>query len=407
MLRRDFVLSCCSLIGSLNVARADANDLSHSISSVGTRVGYARFWNTDTAQRWMTTRLAHSMPNAAGDIQLVYGNLGHAKAGFEASGANPIRITCGIEYPEGEVRATTFAGKTSIEIQPGQIVTSDPIQTQIKARSLFFSCTSVAVEVAPYIWPMNRLIRREIGDAVVSGSGAPSNSGGNTQHRAGPVGLGPFNIIGRIWRPGHPSVVVLGDSVAAGHTDSGSDGGCYGYVERGLGNRIPWCNLAVDGEATSSFLRNDEKRMMLIGTGFSHAISAMGIGEVRIGDENKAKELLTELWQTLSARGLKVYQATITTDTRSNDGWTTPGGQTAANSNFLPHGLHACLNAWIRTAPPPLAGYFDPSMKTETAMDSGIWLSPGGKPLTGDGPHLNALGADLASQCLDLARFEH
>jgi len=107
----------------------------------------------------------------------------------------------------------------------------------------------------------------------------------------------------------------------------------------------------------------------------------------------------------LADLGLKVFQATITTNTSSIDRWTTIEGQTIVNPNFLPGGIYHRINDWIRSVPAPLAGYFDPSALLETEPDSGIWIAPDQKPVTPDGAHLGALGAEIAARSVDISKL--
>jgi hypothetical protein len=75
-------------------------------------------------------------------------------------------------------------------------------------------------------------------------------------------------------------------------------------------------------------------------------------------------------------------------------------GQAVANPSFAPGGIHHRINQWIRSTPPPLRGYFDPVQMLETGMDSGIWRAPDHQPLTLDGPHPDALAAEMASKAI-------
>jgi hypothetical protein len=354
----------------------------------------------------MTTRLAHLMPVTARDIQFVYGNFASdpARHELEAPGPNPIRLSAEIEYPENRIEKLTFGGQTWIELGGSEIAVSDPFPGTVPAGSLYFSRTSVVVQQAPYMWPINRSITVEIGDWAAAGADPNDIPGTPLQRNGHGRGLAPYNILGRAERP-HVSVVVLGDSVAAGESSHGDYLGDHGYVERALGDHVAWCNLAVEGEGVQSFLRNHQQRLQLIGHNFSHAITTLGIAEIRVGNEDRTRQVLQELWNLMAGLGLSVFQTTISTHTKSTDKWTTTEGQTAANPNFLPGGVCTRINNWIRTVPPPLKGYFDLSARTETRPDSGIWIAPAHEPITDDGPHFNALGSEIAAHCIDLSKL--
>jgi hypothetical protein len=222
--------------------------------------------------------LAHLMLVTARDIQFVCGNFAsdQARHELEARGPNPIRLSAEIEYPENRIERLTFGGQTWIEPGGAEIAVSDPFLGTVPAESLYFSRTSVVVQQTPYMWPINRFLTLEIGDWAAAGTD-PNDIPGTPEQRNGHGrGLAPYNILGRTERP-HVSVVVLGDSVAAGESSHGDHlGGDHGYVERALGDHLAWCNLAVDGESIEGFLHNHQ-RLQLIGHNFSHAITALGI----------------------------------------------------------------------------------------------------------------------------------
>jgi hypothetical protein len=391
------------------------------VSAVGTRTGYTGTWNDGPwnaarSLRWMTTRLAHLMPATARDIQFVYGNFASdpTRRELEAPGPNPIRISAEIEYPENRIAKLTFGGQPWIDVRGGDIAVSDPFPGTIPAGSLYFSRTSVVVQQTPYLWPINRSITLDIGDWAAAGTDPNALPGTPLQRNGHGRGLAPYNILGRVEpynnlgrvNRSHVSVVVVGDSVAANETGDGDHLGDHGYVERALGDRVAWCNLAVSGESTEGFLHSHQRRFQLIGHNFSHAITALGIGDIRGDNENRTRKALQELWNLMAGLGLSVFQTTISTDTRSTDKWTTAEGQTAANPAFLPGGVCSRINAWIRTVPPPLKGYFDLSAQTETHPDSGIWITPGHEPITADGPHLNTLGSEIAAHCIDISKLK-
>jgi hypothetical protein len=216
--------------------------------------------------------------------------------------------------------------------------------------------------------------------------------------------FGPCNLLGKTGRP-HTAVAILGDSVVSGEPGEGDHLGNRGFVERALAAKVPWCNLAESGDSLAAFLEAHEHRLRELGQNFTHVISALGIGDIRGGDEAAIRVRFLRLWNLLFGLGLKVFQTTITTHTASSDSWTTTEGQSIVNANFLPGALRHRINEWIRSTPAPLTGYFDPCALLETAPDSGIWIAPDHSAITNDGPHLNALGAQIAAGCVDVGKF--
>jgi hypothetical protein len=375
------------------------------VMTVGTRSSYAVFGLSDGSNRWMVSRLFHAVPAGARNLQLVYGNFapigGH---GLEADGPNPIVISAAVEFPEGNLLPVHFNGMPSIRLLPGQPVISDPLNVSIPPGGRCFTRTQVTADAPPYKWPLTRYASLQVGDWSVTGPDpAKISDAEELRHRQFKC-FGPYNILGAAPRRG-PAVVILGDSVVCGEPGPGDQFGDRGYIERALSTELPWCNLAVPGPSAAAFLKESAKQRGIIGHNFTHAISALGIADIRIGNEQLIKRNLHELWTNLADQGLIVFQTTITTDTKSQDKWTTIEGQTVANPNFLPGGIYHRINEWIRSTPAPLHGIFDPAAVLETAVDSGIWLAPDHQPLTRDGPHPDALAATMAAKAVTVAEF--
>jgi hypothetical protein len=263
----------------------------------------------------------------------------------------------------------------------------------------------VRAEAPPYLVPFSRWSSPQCGDWVnersdpsVISEGLPGKGGQPSK------AFGPLNILGKTPAP-HVAVAILGDSVVAGEPGAGDRLGDLGYVERALAANVAWCNLAVGGDGLERFLRFHPTRLGVIRDNFTHAICALGIQDIREGNETAIRAHFLQVWHMLADLGLKVFQATITTPTSSIDRWTTIEGQTIVNPNFLPGGIYHRINDWIRSVPAPLAGYFDPSALLETEPDSGIWIAPDQKPVTPDGAHLGALGAEIAARSVDISKL--
>ena len=373
-------------------------------SSVGTRVGYAALDLSDGANRWMVSRLSHTIPLGARNLQLVYGNFAPGPHDFEADGPNPIVVAAAVEFPEGNVYPVRFAGRSDIRLLPGQMAISDPLSVILPPGGRCFTRTRVIADTPPYKWPLVRSANPLVGDWSATGldinrvSDAP-------EARREPKCFGPYNMIGVPQRPGN-AVVILGDSVVCGEPGPGDQHGDRGYIERALATNMPWCNFAVPGESVAAFIRQSTKRRAMIGHNFTKVVSALGIADVRNGNEELIKQNMHSLWKLLGDQGLAVFQTTITTHTNSIDHWTSVGGQSVANPNFGPGGVYHRINDWIRSGPPPLRGYFDPVPAVETGIDSGIWLAPENQPLTLDGPHLDRLGAMMAEKAISLPRLQ-
>jgi lysophospholipase L1-like esterase len=411
MRRREFLANAGLTLGTASagiwgpIARAVAAPaIDKSVSPVGVRTNVGQGWS-DPALRWMVTRLAHVMPSAASDIQLVYANLTRSREEYEAAGPNPIAISAAIEFPEGSFHPAVFGSRSEMSVAGGETVISDLVRISIPAQAVYYTRTTVRAEAAPYLWPYTRVSSPHCGDWVNTGA-EPSQISTDPPARRDrqSKAFGPLNILGKT-EGRHVSVAVLGDSVVAGEPGPGDRLGGRGFLERALGANVAWCNLAENGDNLAAFLKSHETRLSILRQNFTHVICALGIGDIRGGNEAAIRARYLQLWQLLSDLGVKVLQTTITTHTSSSDAWTTTEGQTIVNPNFLPGGIYNRINDWIRSKPSPLAGYFDPSAVLETEPDSGIWIAPNNAPVTNDGPHLNGLGAEIGARSVDLTKL--
>jgi hypothetical protein len=411
MRRREFLTNAGQTLGTAlagisgpGTRALAAPIIDKSVGPVGVRGTFGQGWS-DPPLRWMVTRLAHAMPAAASDIQLLYANVTRSREEFEAAGPNPITISAAIEFPEGNFHRASFSGRPEITVAGGETVLSDPVRVSIPAQAVYYTRTTMRAEAAPYLWPFTRVSSPHCGDWVNKGNDPTQISDDPPARRdQQSKAFGPLNILGKTERP-RVSVAVLGDSVVAGEPGPGDRLGGRGFLERALAANVAWCNLAVNGDSLAGFLKSPETRLGVLRQNFTHVICALGIGDIRGGNEPVIRERYLQVWQLLSELGLKVFQTTITTHTSSSDGWTTVEGQKIVNPNFLPGGIYHRINDWIRSRPKPLSGYFDPSALLETEPDSGIWIAPDRAPVTNDGPHLNGLGAEIGARSVDLAKL--
>ena len=180
------------------------------ISAVATRVGYAALHWSDGATRWMISRLSHSIPYGARNIQLVYGNFAPGPGDFEADGPNPIVISAAVEFPEGRVHPVRFGGRSEVRVLPGQFVVSDPLERVIPPRARCFTRTRVTTDIVPYKWPLTRSASPPAGDWSVTGTDLNAISDDEHLRHKQFRCFGPYNIIGIAEHPGN-SCVIMGD----------------------------------------------------------------------------------------------------------------------------------------------------------------------------------------------------
>jgi hypothetical protein len=137
MRRRQFLVDAgltlaLASFGIVKRTAASAGQVGISAGPVGVRVGFGKGWS-EPSVGWRVTRLTHTMPVAASDIQLVYANVTRSEKEFEAAGRNPIVIAAAIEFPEGMLHSATFAGRPDLTVMGGDTVVSEPVQISIPA----------------------------------------------------------------------------------------------------------------------------------------------------------------------------------------------------------------------------------------------------------------------------------
>jgi lysophospholipase L1-like esterase len=370
--------------------------------------------NSDGVLLSRTFVLAHKMTTAARGLRLVYQNW-RWEGSREVAGLNSITVGASLELPNGvggqAFMPVTFSGADTVVIPPDGTVISDPIEKVINAGnpqplalvagSVFRTRTWVGAASGAK-WPLSS-------PAMTGNSGGGSNvelgsegTADNTDLRLTAGGwlystsyaYGPSAILASysgIQRP--PSIALVGDSILNGFEDGGLYGG--GVFLRGLGTTVGYINVACDGEKAANFINSAGsggltcwRRLKLI-DGCTHAILGLGRNDLTVGTTAATIEAqLTGIATELTARGMKVYLATVLPSSTSTDGYVTVGNQTAAADNHQ----RVLLNAWIRSVPSPAFNYIEQADLVESARDSGLWKAG----YTSAGIHPNATGAAAA-----------
>jgi lysophospholipase L1-like esterase len=303
------------------------------------------------------SKIRHTLTQAVTELRFVYVNQYGSEA--MAATASPITIEAGLELTSGTVYPVLFNGARAVTVYPSGIAISDPVTVQLAAGTVFYSRTFVsgATGVYPvgatglYIWPSDNNDASETGPSVTSKalSGTPA---------ANVATYGPAAIIGR--NGGDPlpqSYVGVGDSILYGQGDTqGLTNAGQGFLARALGGTRAFLNLAMSGESAGNFatLASSRTRRTLT-QGATRAVVNYGRNDLEGGATGAVLAAsLISVWTTLSARGIKVWQATITPKSTSTDSWSTLTNQTpAANETH-----RATINAWLRDGAPILAGAY-------------------------------------------------
>lgn len=323
--------------------------------------------------------------------RLVYSNIINNN-GTEVAGDNAITISASIELPSsgGFIRAT-FNGQTSVTIQPGATVMSDPIGFAATPADilLWYSRTYVSVASAGMTWPLSLIAGT--GDAAERGTANNDKTMTGTIAGAYERTFGPAAIVGAL-ESRVPSVAIVGDSIAQGYSETYFNS----FLAQALTNlSIPFINFAAGSEQTSKWGGNIGRalRSPLL-QHCTHVIFENGFNSLSTSWAN-VQTFQLQAWDYFDRLGMPVFQTTITPGTTSTDLWATAGNQTVLANEAN----RVLINDWIRGVPEPLSGYIEAADAAMTARNSGIWKTDGtAQKWTSDGAHPSPFGhAELAT----------
>lgn len=334
-----------------------------------------------------TFRVRHTMLVTATGIRLVFSNFYNHNA-VETDGPNDITVAAAVEAV-GQIDPfpVTFNGQRQVTIKPGTSVVADPLGITFAKGTTFGTRTFVSVAGGlkfPRGGPQTVFANQEghnyPGTATTGADLTPFGSA-SVPSVSNARGFSPSAILGTPVT--QPAVVlgIIGDSIAAGTGDADPDNG---YIRRALGQNYSYEMVAYPGETISSFMQTQDalsirRKNLFALFPVTHYIVEMGVNS--LGSGSWQANLLT-LWQRLAATGAKVYQTTITPVTTSTDSWATLANQTPTANEAT----RLAMNAYIRSLPAPLSGYFEIADLAESARDSGKWRVDLGTPTT-DGTH--------------------
>lgn len=343
------------------------------------------------------------------DIQLVFTNFQSTGSAAEVVGPNAITVEAALETISPSAFVTvTFNGATSVSIPAGGTVVSDPVPLTFAANAQAWLRTGVVVTVGQS-WPRTSMFAIS-GEAMYESTEATSQvqaTGAMAARTTGVTAGGgyiPIAIIGKTADP-IPAVALVGDSIMAGTVgdSSSSTTGLRGLFAKGLvlpnGTTLPFTLLARASEqgAFSTGIGNYRRRHSL--DYCTHAIVNYGTNDIAASATLvQIQGYLTEIWASLKARNLKVYQALILPRVTSSDSYATVVNQTPA-TGFAKNGVRDQLNAWIRLQVGTLIdGIIDLNVVAEDQTLGNRWVANGqANSITADGIHPNIAG------CLTLA----
>lgn len=374
-----------------------------------------------------TAILRHTAVRSCFGLRLAYSNHYPANSGgaVETDNPNAITVKASIEYPTGVLFPVTFNGQTSVTIQPGATVISDPIGIDIAKGTNFWTRTYVSVTSG------QRFPRGGYATHASRAEGHNYSSGGGTDvtvSGAAPTTgtneyvYGPSTVLGLPADGGKAVIAAIGDSIVAGTGDVDQTG----WVSRLLGNNYSHQKVAYPSESMIQWVTNNKiychrRASLLARVGVTHVIAEHIVNDLGASSIGTLQNNAYGYWKFLSRIG-KVYATTCTPITTSTDSWATVGNQTADTALKEPRRL--AWNAWVRDGAPmnssgaaqavgatggsvlragdtghPLAGYIEVADAVESARDSGKWKAS----YTADGTHPNTTGATAIAASIDPA----
>jgi len=296
---------------------------------------------------------------AASDLRVVFAN---AYNNETVAPVDNITVRAAIELPDATRHAVFFAGKRDVTIEPNGVVVSDPVAVDVNTGDIIWTRTYVTVASGG---------KFPTGDSVAyGGEGGDAATNAVDQTLVGTISTASVNLFGPIAVLGLPTVeapvvVGVGDSIVFGQGDAPASGAVAagkGFFERALNNLFPFLKIAVSGENAAAFvLQSGHKTRLALTTGSTHALMNYGINDLTAGNSTATVQAnILSIATKLAARGILVYQTTITPRSTSTDGFITEAAQTP-NANVQAN--RPALNAWLRAGAP-----VDPTTKAAVAI---------------------------------------
>lgn len=378
---------------------------------VGTNTLFGGANLSDGVMVTATYRSRHLAARAITSLQLTYIN----GVGTAENGTATVTYKCAIEY-NGQVFPCFFAGARTLAVVTGAKATTDALAVVIPAGATFWVRTNVAV-TAGGRWgltaTMNRTPAPPYGDGVTTNLDVVDATGFLAAGANNSALVVPIAITNQD-ATDSPSVVIYGDSIPTGGSDT--QDGIYdlGYIVRALnrtpaGVAIPYANLSLGGETMQGIVGGSGalRRGLPTSIGFRDAIVAYGTNDIAAG--RTGAQVIADLqsfFTTLNTLGLRVWGVTILPRTTSTDAFITIGNQTPM-AGFAPGGHRDTVNNWLRTLPGPLAGLLDASDAVESTRGSGVWRigSPSSDVWTADGTHPTSVASKAMAAMVPISQF--
>lgn len=354
-----------------------------SHTEINTQEQFSNGTDTGANFRWR-----HVACRSVSDVAVCYQN----------RSAVSMTLRAAIEYPYATTNyfPLLFSGVRDVVLAPGATVVSDILVLAMTAADVF--ATRTYFTIASGAWANGYgILNNSLGEGLSKGTSTSDLTTSGSIPAVFDHAFGPSAIVGKpTGALVQPALFFIGDSITAGISDVPSQ---LGFLPRMTNDQIGYVKAGESG-AIFQLLDNDI-RLLLMGC-CTHAICEYGTTDIFQGFSLATLQAnYVSGWTKLAARGLKVYQTTITPRTTSTDNWATTGNQTIISGYGQ---MRSDVNDWIRTTPAPLTAYLEIADAVESARNSGLWTGAT-PPLTIGGIHPSNVGYSLMAAAINPAMF--
>lgn len=333
--------------------------------------------------------------SAVGNLVVCYPNYYWSASG-KVNGPNDITVTAAIEW-NSVSWPLWFAGARTITIPPGAERCAQPLAITPPAGATVYD--RVYVTNAGTVlgkWPEGRAARSGFGDGNNYNSAATDVTGGTGTISGGLTGVaayqyGPVSLTG-LPASRQQAFLLYGDSIFSGAGDNSSvtsGSGYLGWGEIGLAANWPWLS-ATRASYRNAFTVTAPVEISNLLTNVGAVVSETGTNDAFTGvplASMQANALTVANYAKV--RNVRWYQATVTPQVTSNDGFNTNQVTTSVPDEVIRVGF----NTWLRCGAPiasgaavacgtpgaflmgspthPMTGLFDQADIVEDARDSG------------------------------------
>jgi lysophospholipase L1-like esterase len=331
-----------------------------------------------------------------------------SSSGSEGGSGSASTFSASIEYPVGVFTQVTFGGSAYGVAASGATLVSDFVAVNIPDGARFWTRNYQQSPGGIYFGSRvsdgtgeNRFSATSFGDFTMTAS-----SGVNTVSAGSSAGTstGPCAILGMTNKK---TVAIYGDSIAAYVGDKGDAAVLQNYIERAIGGKYAYMNLAQTEDRAFYFVASHSRRVPLADY-CSHVIVEYGINDIWANGRTAA-QLSTDIDTIISYFPSKpVAVCTLLPyASSSTDGYTTVAGQTI--SSF--EAIRSVVNAQRRNGINGATAIFDGERAVESGYQSGTWnvitgaTSPATANFTVDGLHPQRTAHIKIAQSLNIAAF--